>query len=165
MATKRRCLTQPLLENISKILGDTNKGLTGSEIGHLLVQSNIEDIDPVLTKWKRLYNAFVSYQNTNHCSNDILRFIQLALSPTKYVATPDLFNEKRNLINQQLSFIGYQLNENGKFSVIKPATTISEAQRKADNLKTKLEQRQAHFAIFKYCNAELLADNYFRFIR
>lgn len=43
MATKRRCLTQPLLENISKILGDTNKGLTGSEIGHLLVQSKFQN--------------------------------------------------------------------------------------------------------------------------
>lgn len=41
------------------------------------------------------------------------------------------------------------------------AKTISEAQRKADNLKVKLEQRNAHTEIFKYCKAELLANNYF----
>lgn len=119
MTTLRNCFTQPTLEGISKILGDTNSGLTGSEIQHLLVQSQIADVSPTSTKWKRIYDAFAIYQNNNKCSNHILNFIGLALAPAKYVNTPDLFIEKRNLINQQLSFIGYQFNENGKFSEIK----------------------------------------------
>ena len=161
MATLRNCFTQPTLEGISKILGDTNSGLTGSEIQHLLVQSQIADVSPTSTKWKRIYDAFAVYQNNNKCSNHILNFIGLALAPAKYVNTPNLFAERRNQINQQLSFIGYQFNENGRFSEIKQAFTISEAQRKADDLKTKLEQRAAHREIFTYCRAELLANNYF----
>lgn len=161
MATRRKCFTQPTLEVISKILGDTNEGLTGSEIQYLLMQSQITDIEPALTKWRRLYSAFANYQNTNQCSNSILNFIALALAPAKYVDCPEVFTEKRNLINQQLSFIGYQFNDNGKFSEITQATTISEAQRKANDLKTKLEQRKTHTDIFKYCKAELLANNYF----
>lgn len=161
MAIKRKCFTQPVLEGISKILGDTNSGLTGSEIQHLLAQSKIADVSPTSTKWKRLYDAFAVYQNESQCSNNILNFIALALAPAKYVESPDFLSEKRNQINQQLSFIGYQFNENGKFSEIKQATTISEAQRKADDLKSKLEQRKTHTEIFKYCKAELLANNYF----
>lgn len=161
MITKRKCFTQPILEGISKILGDTNSGLTGSEIQHLLVQSKITDTSPTSTKWKRLHDAFAVYQNESQCSNHILNFIALALAPAKYVDNQEVFSEKRNLINQQLSFIGYQFNENGRFSEIKQASTISEAQRKADDLKTKLEQRKAHTEIFKYCKAELLANNYF----
>ena len=64
-------------------------------------------------------------------------------------------------INQQLAFIGYQLNETGKFSEVIQAKTISEAQQRAKNLKTKLENRNAHLALFKYCKAELLTNNYF----
>lgn len=161
MAILRNCFTQPTLEGISKILGDTSSGLTGSEIQHLLAQSKIADASPTSTKWKRIYDAFAIYQNENRCSNHILNFIGLALAPAKYVNNPEVFAEKRNQINQQLSFIGYQLNENGKFSEIKLASTISEARRKADDLKTKLEQRTAHREIFNYCKAELLANNYF----
>lgn len=161
MAEKRKCFTLPVLEGISKILGNTSSGLTGGEIEHLLTQCKIKDISPSSTKWQRLFDAFATYQNQNQYSNAILNFIALALAPAKYVDTPEIFEEKRNLINQQLSFIGYQLNETGKFHEITQVHTISEARRKADDLKTKMEQRKAHLEIFKYCKAELLTNNYF----
>lgn len=158
---KRKCLTPAILDGVAKILGDTSSGLTGGEIGHLLKQSNIEDIDPSNTKWKRLYNAFANYQNTMHCSNHILKFIGYAMAPAKYVNANSEFEEKRALINQQLSFIGYQLNDTGKFSEIAQAKTISDAQQRAINLKIELQNRRVHPAIFKYCTAELLNNNYF----
>ena len=67
MTIKRNCFTQPTLEVISKILGDTNEGLTGSEIQYLLMQCQIADIEPTITKWRRLYSAFAEYQNRNQC--------------------------------------------------------------------------------------------------
>lgn len=161
MATKRSCFTHAVLEGISEILGDTHEGLTGSEIEHYLAQANIKDTDPLLKKSKRLFNAFANYQNESKCSNSILNFIALALAPARYVNEPEDFIKKKNLINQQLSFIGYQFNDTGKFSEITQAKTITEAQRKADDLKSKLENRNAHIQIFKYCKAELLANNYF----
>jgi uncharacterized protein (TIGR02391 family) len=161
MIEKRKCFTQPILEGIVKILGDTNDGLTGSEIQYLLMQCGIADIDPAATKWRRLFAAFANYQNINQCSNSILNFISLALAPAKFVNCHEIFEEKRAQINQQLSFIGYQYNETGKFCEIQQASTITEAQRKANNLKAKLEERKAHTDIYKYCKAELLANNYF----
>ena len=46
----RRCLNQGVLERISKIIGDTSDGLTGSEIAYFLKQCNIRDIAPDITK-------------------------------------------------------------------------------------------------------------------
>lgn len=48
----RYCLNQGILERISKILGDTSNGLTGSEISYFLQQCNIKDVTPEITKWK-----------------------------------------------------------------------------------------------------------------
>ena len=56
-------LTSGQLETVCKALADTNEGLTGSEIGHILRQVRILDVNPTLTKWKRLFNALGESQN------------------------------------------------------------------------------------------------------
>ncbi len=161
---KRKCLPQGVLEMISNILGDTDKGLTGSQIHQFLLQCQIDDIsanETYLSKKKRLYNALVEEQNKNKCSNNILRFIQQVLSPARFLNTPEDFEEKRIAINQQLAFVGYELKPDGQFREITKASTISDVQIKTDNLKQELENRKAHSEIFKYCKAELLVNNYF----
>src|SRR6185437_15699423 len=45
------------LQAACKVLGDTDRGLTGSEIGYLLADVRVTDVDPEMTKWKRLFNA------------------------------------------------------------------------------------------------------------
>ena len=160
---KRKCLSSNILEMISGIIGDTNEGLTGTEIGRFLAQANISeaDEDKGMTKRKRLFNAFAKEQNKNQCSNQILRFIQLVLAPSRFVDNKDKFNEWQSKINQQLAFVGYELTEEGKYREVKQATTISDVEIKTENLKQELEKRKAHFEIFKYCKAELLQNNYF----
>jgi uncharacterized protein (TIGR02391 family) len=153
-----------MLEMLSQIIGDTETGLTGSEIHRFLLQAQIDDIDAdsnFLAKRKKLFNAFANFQNKNHCSNNILNFISLALSPERYVNNQEEFERLRDLVNQQLAFVGYQFNDNGKFSIINKASTISDVQIKADNLKQEIEKRNGHPEIFKYCKAELLVNNYF----
>lgn len=56
---KRKCFPQPILEEVCKILDDINSGLTDSQIGHFMLQTGIENISPEMTKWKRLFYAFV----------------------------------------------------------------------------------------------------------
>src|SRR5437879_6516194 len=51
------------LTAIAKILADTDEGLTGSQLDHMLRECRIPDPTPSMTKWKRLYNAFVDFQN------------------------------------------------------------------------------------------------------
>jgi hypothetical protein len=43
---KRKCFETYILEEIAKILGDTDSGLTGSEIQRTLAQSQLTDTDP-----------------------------------------------------------------------------------------------------------------------
>ncbi len=163
MATvvKRPALSSSILESICLLLADTGTGLTGSQLAKLLADSQITDVDPSLTKWKRLFNAFVSWQNTYQCSNHILKFIQKALNPVSYLGRECLFEERRHKINQILSFAALELTATGKFIVVERSETISQAEQRADRLKHKLETRNTHSYIFMYCKPELLVDNYF----
>lgn len=150
-----------VLEGISRILGDTNGGLTGPEIGKFLAEVGIQDIDSANTKWKRLFNAFVGYQNKAKISNNILKFINKSMSPARFIGKNEQFEDMRFELNKRLSFIGMELLQSGKFKGINSSTTISEAEQKASRFKSKLEQRNAHFKIYEYCKSELLAENYF----
>lgn len=158
---QRKCLSPAIIEGISDILGDTDKGLTGSEIHHFLLQAQIDDIDSLNTKRKRLFNAFANFQNRKGCSNNILNFITLALNPVRYVSDQFEFERQRKLVNQKLAFVGYQLNKNGKFSEVEKASIISDVEIKVSNLKQEIERRKGHPEILKYCKAELLVNNYF----
>ncbi len=161
MKQKDRPIKTAVLESICKVLGDTNFGLKGIEIGRILADSKISDIDSTNTKWKRLYNAFVDFQNKKQLSNNILAFIQSAISPARFTGKEDKFEYLRTSVNESLSFIGLKLRKDGRYSKIKASKTISEAEKRAKNLKSKLERRNAHPDIFVYCRAELLTDNYF----
>lgn len=146
--------------SLSKILGDTSNGLTGSEISYFLQQCNIKDVTPEITKWKRLYSALASVQNFDKCSNKILRFIQIVLNPARFTDN-QIFETKRKAINECLSYVGYELQSNGRFRVVTTAKTISEAQQRANDLLVNLQMRNAHQEIFKYCTTELVDKNYF----
>jgi hypothetical protein len=72
------------LEGICRTLGDTDKGLSGSEIEQILRVSQISDPQPNLTKWKRLFEALHGSQQREHCGNSVLKFIQAACAPSRY---------------------------------------------------------------------------------
>lgn len=160
--TNREIPIKPeVLESLCKILADTNNGLTGSELAKILVDSKIEDIDPSLTKWKRLYNAFVNFQNKEQTSNNILTFIQKAINPVRFLNEREKFEDLRIEINKILSFIGLELSESAQFRKVDRSQTISDALNRANKLKSKLENRGVHSDVFLFCKAELLNENYF----
>ncbi len=158
---ERHNLTQVVIEGIANILGDTKEGLNGSEIHKCLLLSNIEDVDDKNTKRIRLYNAFAKACNESKCSNQVLKFITVALAPERYVNDRQRFESLREKINQQLAFCGYKYNADGSFSRIERASTISDVEIKAKNLKMEIDKRKSHIEISKYCKAELLQNNYF----
>ncbi|WP_343668417.1 TIGR02391 family protein [Chitinophaga sp.] len=126
-----------------------------------LADSRIDDIDNGNTKWLRLYNAFAKWQNDNQCSNHILQFIQYALHPSRYINKRELYTERLHEINKRLAFLGIELAENGLFRIVDKATKLSEAEERSNAFKYRLQNRNVHENVFKYCNAELLVDNYF----
>ncbi len=150
-----------VIESIAKILGDTVQGFTGSQIGKLLHECNIEDPFPGITKWKRLYEALKLKQEQDNCANNICGFIQHAMNPARHLDNQEWFANTRYKLNKILSFEGLVLGEDGKFKKTTKAVTINEAEAKASKLREALLSRKVHPDILKYCKAELLVDNYF----
>jgi uncharacterized protein (TIGR02391 family) len=149
------------LEAISKALGDTSDGLTGSEIDHLLRNCRIPNPTPDMTKWKRLHNAFVTFQNEHQVGNHVIVFIKRAMDPARFVGEPHVFRSRRHRLNSVLAFCGYFLGEDGQLRPAGAARTISEALERADRLHAALVQRSVHSDVLRFCKAELLEENYF----
>ncbi len=150
-----------VIESISKILGDTNEGFTGTEIGKLLHETDINDQLPNMTKWKRLCEALFQKQEQDGCANNICAFIQHAMNPARHYNNHEWFSSIRYKLNQVLSFEGLTLGEDGKIKVSSRASTISEAASRASKLRENLIIRKVHPDVLKFCKEELLYDNYF----
>ena len=153
--------SQSDLEAIAKALGDTSEGLTGSEIGHILASLNMDDPNPDITKWRRLNNALVTRQNYSQNRRATLEFIRQAMKPARYVKNPALFETRRSNLNLALSFSGLAVDASGNVVPIKKAHTLSDAVRRAEELRADLSTRDIHPDVLRFCRAELVADNYF----
>lgn len=132
-----------VLENICRVIADTNTGLTGTEIGRLLSESLITDTDPNITKWRRLFNAFANVQNKQKCSNNILTFIQKAMQPVRYIDNNELFEFRLMELNKRLGFVGLELSKESKYRNVEKVTTIQNV--KIDKSNNKNEEY--HIAI------------------
>jgi uncharacterized protein (TIGR02391 family) len=149
------------LQAIADALGDTSEGLTGSEIAHLLAACRIPDTSPEITKRHRLFNAFASHQNAQQNRIPILAFIRYSMKPETYVRTPERFEPMRARLNRALLFAGLQVEANGSLVSADAADTISEAERRARELRTDMETLGIHPEVLRFCRDELMADNYF----
>jgi len=153
--------SQSEIEAIASALADTSEGLTGSEIGHLLATLGIADTDPSITKRKRLANAFIARQNYSQNRRAINEFIRQALKPERYVKCQERFETLRANVNGALAFCGLAVNEEGMIIAIDRVKTITEAQRRAAELRADLTARGVHPDVLSFCRVELVADDYF----
>ncbi len=153
-----------ILEAACKVLADTERGLTGSELGYIIQDCKIVDVDPSNTKWKRLFNSLAEAQNKHQVGNHLIMFINRALNPVSYARKKEAFEWRRSELNVVLSFSGYQVREDGQVIRTKKETTLRGARERAGALRAKLEDRNAHQEVFNYCRAELIDQNYFHAI-
>ena len=149
------------LEQICKVLADTEEGFTGSELGQLLAQCGVKDIDPKMTKWRRLYNALAERQNKDRHGAAVLKLIEEAMKPVRYVDKQEKFEDRKSKLNQILSFSGIKIQDDGKLVEAQKVKTIPEAKKRADKLRQELERRNVHPDVLKFCKAELVKKNYF----
>ena len=149
------------LEAICRVLAETNSGLTGSEIGHILIAAEIADLSPEMTKWKRLFNAVVGRQNHDRNGDKVFAFIARAMEPARYAGRGDLYRIMLGHLNVTLSYLGFEFCEDGKFHTCKPAKTLAEAEVRAKRMSALLVQRSIHSDVLKFCQAELLQNDCF----
>jgi len=161
MTPKPASLSSGQLETLCKILADTAHGLTGSEIERLLRQAKIQDPDPTMTKWKRLYNALAARQNRDANADRVFAFTRLALDPARYVGQHAVFEERRATVNTVLAMCGFEYREDGRFVVVAHASTLAEAEVRANRLRAALSARGVHPHVIASCRAELVQQNVF----
>ena len=94
------------IESLSKILGDTSSGLTGTEISKFLSECSIEDPGLNSTKWKRLYDSLSQKQQKDRCANNIVSFIQHVMRPSRHFDRHEWFQDTKARLNKVLSFEG-----------------------------------------------------------
>ncbi len=156
-----KTFSQSELEAIAQALADTSDGLTGSEIGHILASLKMVDPTPDMTKWKRLHNAFVERQNFSGNRRAVVQFIREAMKPERYARRPERFEPMRANVNRALAFVGMAVNADGTLVAAHQVRTLTEAQRRAQELRADLTAREVHPDVLIFCREELLADNYF----
>jgi len=150
-----------VLRSLCNILGDTNHGLTGSEIAELLSSCSIDDPLPGYTKRHRLFEALHQKQTQDGFANNIVAFIQEAMNPVRHVGMQEYFESQRSALNEVLAFAGMTLGEDGKIRSSSKVSTLSEAVVRATKLKKNLQARQVHPDVLEFCREELVVENYF----
>jgi uncharacterized protein (TIGR02391 family) len=146
-------------EQVCKVLADA---VTGSQIPNLIASLNVPESpgDEQNSKWMRLFNAVAVRQNAQQDGRPLVRLITEVMAPVRF-ASPAEFDTTRARLNERLLLSGYQVLENGKVSRVRPAATLSEAQRRADDLRAELARRDVHPDVLRFCRAELMQQNYF----
>jgi uncharacterized protein (TIGR02391 family) len=149
------------LTAIAKILADTNRGLTGSELEHLLSECRIPDVNPDMTKWKRLFNALAGIQNAKQVGNHVVMVINRIMNPVQYTGRPEIFAARRDELNTVLAFCGMTIAEDGRVHRATVATNLQDAMQRASRLHSALVIRKVHEDVLRFCKAEFLEENYF----
>ncbi len=161
MAAQIDLFSSQHLEAACRVLADTERGLSGTQIGRLLQEMEVIDPSPGMTKWKRLFNALAELQNKHQRGNHLIMFINRAMNPVNYVRDPGTFAWLRDELNVVLAFSGFYVRDDGKVGYADKATTLDAARARAGRLKAALESRVVHAEVLNYCRAELLDENYF----
>ncbi len=83
------------------------------------------------------------------------------MKPERFLHAPARFEPLRTRLNQALLFAGLVVLESGKLEKTEAVHTLSDANRRAQELRADLTGRGVHADVLKFCREELLADDYF----
>ena len=169
-----KTLTEQELQAICDIMADTNNGLTKTQITDHLRQSSINAIDDGkrnngmyyqigMNKRTWLYNCFVAEIKKTNTFSKIYVFIEYALAPITHtdLSNRNQYNWLLEETNKVLLFLGLCVDRKGKISQVVKAETLSEVDRRVNDLSKKLYDRAIHQQVIKYCNKDLLRKDYF----
>ncbi|QOV41247.1 TIGR02391 family protein [Streptomyces ferrugineus] len=150
----------PVVTAVSGVLGDTDQGLTRTEIGQLLAAVRVPEVEGG-NKRERLAGALLAQQARQQASNCVIAFITAAMAPVRYARQPHTFSRRQDDLNEVLVHVGLRVNDEGKLAKGPAAATLSEAARHASSLRAELRRRCTHPEVLRYCTLEILAKNPF----
>lgn len=154
-------LNRAQLEAVARALVDSRGGLTHRELTQLLTQKRLPTGDIAQAKWIRLFNALVQSQNVLQSNQLVLSCVEDAMNPARFIGRASLYETFREVVNGPLALVGLSVGNDGKLIRVKQATTVSDAERRARELRIDLSARGVHEDVLRFCRPELIVDNYF----
>lgn len=146
------------VEAIAKVLGEAG---SGSDISRYLQSSGFIDDSGETTKWRRLNSVFLKSQANTKSANQILAFIRSYLVLSRFVGKREEFEHHRGELNAILILRGLEYGKDGQIRYTTQAKTLDEAEARAQGVRNMLAPRKTHSEVYKYCQPELMQENYF----
>lgn len=136
--------------------------MTGAQITGLTSPLKVTEPAEAIgaTKWKRLFNIVAEAQNRQRDGRPLIRLITEVMHPVRFESV-EQFESARSSLNSKLLLYGYEVRDDGRVATVRRASTLSEAQERADELAFALRQREIHPVVLDFCRPELLKRNYF----
>ena len=169
-------MNEQQIKAICDVLGDTQHGLSKTEITQTLRECRI----PVLDDGKRTIGGGLAYQMglnkrdwLYHCLDSevtktksishVLSFVEHALDPVKQTAQQkrDKYAWRFEETNKVLCLVGLSIGNNGKLKAIEKASSLDEVDRRVNNLQKKLYDRAIHEEVKRYCIKDYLRKDYY----
>ncbi|WP_328505135.1 hypothetical protein [Streptomyces sp. NBC_00391] len=139
----------PVVTAVAGVLGDTDLGLTGREIGQLLAAVRVPDVE-ARNKRDRLAGALLAQQMRQQASNCVIAFVTAAMAPVRYAQQPQTFSRRQDDLNEVLVHVGLRVNDEGKLAKGPAAATLSDAAQHASSLRAELRRRSTHPEVLRY---------------
>lgn len=146
------------IEQIAVWVGDA---ITTSDVFDILRELGIPQAE-TFTKWRIIKSALVQEQSRAGSGECVIRLVENMLSPQRWANRPDQFQSLRGHINGVLVFDGLEVGQDGRCVARTVARTHDEAASATSHiLIAELERRGTHAEIFRYCEADLVAEDCF----
>ncbi|CCO22316.1 TIGR02391 family protein [Maridesulfovibrio hydrothermalis] len=146
------------IEALARVLGECG---SGTDISRVLNDRGLIDNSGESTKWRRLYHIFLTSQRETKSPNQVLDFIRSFLTPIRFTGRSSEFENHRIELNTILVMVGLELGKDGQFRTVNPAATLDEAEERVQAIRDRFRERAIHPEVNKYCNTELMQENYF----
>lgn len=150
--------TNNQIQQIAKVLGDADEGISHSEIDSLFRQLRIKDTRPGESKWKRIAFSLIESKRPNVVTVGV---IESVLDPVNYGDRPAVLANRLARTNQVLVFASLHVDDHGKVVEGPQARTLDEAAELADSVLVELRRRDIHERVLMYCETELLVQDLF----
>lgn len=167
-------ISQEQLKAICDIIGETNQGLSKSDITIKLGQCSIELVDdgyrsngPTystgLNKRNWLYNCLANEVNMSKKLGKIYNFIENALNPVHYTSEDNRgkYSYLLEEVNKVFLLAGLEVGASGKLYAVSKAETLDEVDKRVKSMARKLADREIHDEVKKYCIKDYLRKDYF----
>ena len=153
-------IDQQVIEQAAHVLGEC---ATGDEISRIFSDIEVVDDSPETTKWRRINTVLTQRQQRDGNATKFIEFVQKILAPVRFIGHSDVYKERCDGLNQIVAFAGLKFTE-GQFIRVSPTATLTAAEQRANSLRSRLRDRNAHAEVLKYCTAELVSNDAFHAI-